>query len=531
MCVLRRYKSEPGVTTPGHVWLAVLWLMLGGCATLPSNADRTQSFALPDTSDTSLGAAVRADVVAHPGQSGFHLLERGLDAFAARAALAYRAERSIDAQYYLLHSDLAGNLFMHTLLRAADRGVRVRLLVDDMTLDERKDIGFAALDAHPNMEIRIFNPFGRESARWLQFVTRFGDVTRRMHNKSFTVDNQATIVGGRNIGNEYFDADPTLAFGDLDVLAVGPVVDQVSSAFDLYWNSAYSYPVATLLAANPGREMLAQVEQALDDFVMEHRDSDYLRALSDNPVVALIRDWDFAFDWGEARVLYDHPAKIAAERDQQLLNMSAKLRLYTNDAAEELIIFSPYFVPGQEGVARLLELRESGVRVRILTNSLASTDVGAVHAGYSKYRKPLLRGGVELYEIDKTLTRAERRDKKGVEGSSKASLHAKSFVIDREQVFIGSLNLDPRSIVENTEIGILLESPDIASRLGDWFEQIARKGAFRLVLEKDADGKEELRWYRERDGRTSIYTTEPNTGFWRRFGVGLLRLLPIESQL
>ncbi len=225
------------------------------------------------------------------------------------------------------------------------------------------------------------------------------------------------------------------------------------------------------------------------------------------------------------------PAKIAATRDQDLLNMSAQLKLYTAEAGEELLIISPYFVPGREGVEALVALRERDVRVRIITNSLASTDVGAVHAGYSRYRKPLLRAGIELYEVDRRLSRSERADKKGPGGSAKASLHAKTFVIDREQVFIGSLNLDPRSIVENTEIGILLESPEVALQISDWFDQISQSASFRVFLDTDTDGMTRLRWSQTRDGETRIFTTEPNTGFWRRLGVGLLRLLPIESQL
>ncbi len=507
----------------------LMLLLISGCASLPPNVDRVETRAYRDTGTTTLGQLVQADSKKRPDESGFHLLPSGLDAFAARAALAYRAERSIDAQYYLLHGDLAGKLFLHALLQAAERGVRVRLLLDDMTLDARKDIGAAALDAHPNIEIRVFNPFERTTARWLQFATRFGDVTRRMHNKSFTVDNQVTILGGRNIGDPYFDADPTVAFADLDVLAIGRVVEQVSSAFDLYWNSAASYPVSSLVSVD--QDVLDEASGYLADFARQQRDSAYLQALRDSDTVNAIRDWRLDFDWGEARLLFDHPAKISAARDQQLLNMSAQLRLYVTEAQRELLIISPYFVPGREGVAALTALRERGVRVGIVTNSLASSDVGAVHAGYSKYRKYLLRAGVELYEIDRSLSRAERKQKKGTGSSGKASLHAKTFVVDREQVFIGSLNLDPRSLVENTEIGVLLEATATAERIGGWFDQIAQFASFRLALETDRNGEEQIRWYRVRDGETTVYTSEPNTGFWRRFGIGLLRLLPIESQL
>ncbi|MCG6891074.1 MAG: phospholipase D family protein [Gammaproteobacteria bacterium] len=505
--------------------------LLGACASLPQNIDRQSSVAFTDTANTVLGDATKDDLAQHPGLSGFHLLPSGLDAFAARAVLAYSAERSIDAQYYLLHSDLVGRLFVDALLRAADRGVRVRLLLDDMTLDDDKDIGAAALDAHDNIEVRVFNPFARQSSRWMQILSRFDEVTRRMHNKSFTVDNQISVLGGRNIGNEYFEADPNLAFGDLDVLAVGPVVNEVSTSFDLYWNSSASYPATSLITSQDSIDDLDQRRKVLSEFVEQQRDSEYLQALRSSDLVTRLKNDAFVFDWGAAQVLYDDPAKITSSRDQTDLHLATQLEPFSAQITRELTIFSPYFVPGREGVANIEKLRARGVRVRILTNSLASTDVSAVHAGYSKYRKYLLRAGVELYELDQTLSKEQRKDKKGAEGSSKASLHAKSFAIDRERIFIGSLNFDPRSVVENTEIGVMIESASIATEMSDWFDQKIDQVAFRLALEEDDNGNEILVWHRSLDGVEQRYTTEPNTGFWRRFGVGFLRLLPIESLL
>ncbi len=511
--------------------LLKLLLTLGGRVGLPPNDDRDPSYAFADTGETTLGKAIAADLERHPGLSGFYLLPRGVDAFTARAALAYRAERSIDAQYYLLHNDLVGKLFLDSLLKAADRGVRVRLLVDDMALDDRKDVGAAALDAHPNFEIRIFNPFGRGGVRWWQFLSRFGDVTRRMHNKSFTVDNQVTVVGGRNIGNEYFEANPELQFGDLDVLGVGPVVGEVSSVFDLYWNSASSYPVGKLVKKLPDQQKLDELDRSFGEFIAQQLDSVYLQALYASPLLELIRDWSFDFHWGESDVLYDDPAKITSARDQHHLRLNTQLQTYSAEIEHELLIFSPYFVPGSEGVENLSRMVKRGVRVRIITNSLASTDVAAVHAGYARYRKPLLRAGVELYEVDKTLTRDERKEIKGPSGSSKASLHAKSFVVDRQRVFIGSLNLDPRSVVENTEIGIMIESPEMARLMGEGFDRIVDGATFRVALEDLGTAGEALRWYRQSSNGQQVFSNEPNTGFWRRLGVSLLRLLPIESQL
>ena len=505
--------------------------LIYGCASLPPNGNREESFTIRDTGDTILGRAIEASVAAHPEQSGFHLLPRGLDAFAARVLLAYRAERTIDAQYYLMHNDLTGKLFLNVLVKEANLGVRVRLLVDDMALDGGRDMNVAALDAHPNIEIRVFNPFHRGTARWFQYVSRLGEVTRRMHNKSFTIDNQVTIIGGRNIGNEYFAVDDNLVFGDLDVLAVGPVVDTVSSMFDLYWNDALAFPVNSLVKGNSTPEHLAAMQTYLADFARRQHNSTYLNALRESPIVELIRNWSLDFEWGEAEVLYDDPAKITADRDQRQFMLATQLNPYLDGVDKELLIFSPYFVPGKDGVAQLIKMRARGVRVRIITNSLASTDVAIVHAGYARYRRDLLRAGIELYEVDRTLTRRQRKEKKGPAGSSKASLHAKSFVIDGERVFIGSLNFDPRSVIENTELGVMIESSAIATDMTSLFDQIATKASFRVALGKDHNGKTQLRWHREQAGEPIVYITEPNTSFWRRLGVGLMRLLPIESQL
>src|SRR5512134_3586754 len=270
--------------------LAVLMALslVTACATLPENVGRKETHAYPDTRDTLLGREVARLGAAHPGESGFHLLGNGLDAYVARAVLAHLAERSIDVQYYLYHSDLVGRLLTWQLLQAADRGVRVRLLVDDMDLAGR-DPGVIALDSHPNVEVRIFNPFSRKAGRTSQFLTRYGSVTRRMHNKSFTVDSQATILGGRNIGNEYFEADPELEFADLDVIGVGPVARDVSTAFDRYWNNDLAYPASVLLGDPPTPEEIARKRQQLNDFVAAQADSGYLRALRNSELAEKMR--------------------------------------------------------------------------------------------------------------------------------------------------------------------------------------------------------------------------------------------------
>ncbi len=521
MLVLYRYT----------ITVTVLVSLLGyGCATLPKDFERPVSHAYTDTDNTRLGHVGRAEKEANPGQAGYFLLGNGLDAFVARAVLAQVAERSIDAQYYLLHNDMVGRLFIDQLLKAADRGIRVRLLVDDMDLSGR-DLGAAVLDAHPNIEVRIFNPFSRKTSRMSQFVTRMGSVTRRMHNKSFTVDNQAAILGGRNIGNEYFEADPDLAFADLDVLVIGPVVDEVSTAFDLYWNSELAYPALVLKGEPPTAAEIDQKRQQLNEFVVQQADSAYLAALRNSDLADKIRQNAIRYSWGHAEVVYDLPEKIQKDFDETEYHLAPQLKPYFAGVQKELIIFSPYFVPGKQGTAFLTQLSQRGVRVRILTNSLASNDVGIVHSGYAKYRKALLRDGVELYEMNKRLTRQQRKEKKGPYGSSKASLHAKSFVFDRQRVFIGSLNLDPRATLHNTEIGVVLDSTELGGEMGKWFDDNIEKIAFKLELMKGKDKRERIVWHGFEDGQPVEFNTDPYTGFWQRFGVGFMGMLPIESQL
>lgn len=514
-----------------HLLAALIILMIAGCATLPKDFDRPKSYALTDTENTAFGKARAKERAVHPGKSGFHLLGNGLDAFVARAVLSHYAERSIDVQYYLYHNDLVGRLFTDLLLKAADRGVRVRLLVDDMDLAGR-DLGAAALDSHPNMEVRIFNPFSRNVGRTSQFVTRLGSVTRRMHNKTFTVDNQVAILGGRNIGNEYFDADPDLAFADLDVMCIGPVVEEVSNVFDLYWNSELAYPALVLLKSDPPTpKKVKELRGRLDEFVAQQADSAYLQALRNSNLANKIRANQVHYFWGDAKVVFDQPEKLLHDFSETEYHLSPMLKPHWEGVEKELIIFSPYFVPGKPGTAFLTQLAQRGVRVRILTNSLASNDVGIVHAGYKKYRKKLLRSGIELYELNKKLTRKQRKEKKGPGGSSKASLHTKSFVFDRKQVFIGSLNLDPRAVLHNTEIGVVLKVPEIAQEMAKWFEENIEQVSFRLELKKDENGYEQLFWHGWEKGKQVVYTHEPHTGFWRRFGIGFMSIWPIESQL
>jgi len=514
--------------------LLLIFLQLGGCATLPPNTDRQSSYAPLDTGGTSFGRQINQHIakMAHNNNlSGVLLLVDGIDAFAARIALAQGAERTIDAQYYMIHADLTGALFAHNLIAAADRGVKVRVLIDDMDLENR-DESLSALGQHPHIELRVFNPFSRNTLRLWQYLSRLGSVTRRMHNKSFTVDNQITVVGGRNIGNEYFDADPDLAFGDLDMLAIGPVVRDISKSFDEYWNSSLAYPVDVLRPDLIGTKSIELARNKLETYLSQDNVQQYINQLEANKLAELVQNGTQKFEWGPAEVLADNPEKLVSYNTTEEHSMAPRLTPFFRNLQKELLIFSPYFVPGVEGTKNLSELSRSGVRVRILTNSLASTDVGIVHSGYSKYRHALLRAGVELYEVNKKFDHHTRKEKKGDTRNARASLHAKSFVLDRKKVFVGSLNLDPRSIKENTEVGVMLTSEVLAEQMAEGFDTIADEAAFRLELKKDEEGLEYILWHGLENGEQRTWGHDPHTSFWRRFFIGTLRFVPlIESQL
>jgi putative cardiolipin synthase len=427
---------------------------------LPENTGKLESQAFDQPLSTTLGEKYTARAKQHPaGQSGYKLLSDGLDAFVARAALAQIAEKSIDSQYYMVHGDLVGRLYMDQLLKAADRGVKVRFLLDDMD-EGGRDFTLAKFDYHPNIEVRIFNPFGRNTGK------TFGKQTRRSHNKTYTVDNIATILGGRNIGDEYFDADGVMDFADLDVLGIGPVAQHVSLSFDQYWNHQLSYPISLLVKEHPTEEDYRQGRAKLDKYIAEQSDTAYLKSLRDSDFANSVRNRSVEYTWADDKVFADPPDKLLNKVGDPDFMMWAYLKPVMAGAEKELIILSPYFVPGRGGVEFLAGLAEKGVKVKILTNSLSSTDVSVVHAGYARYRKPLLRAGIELYELNKKTAKSSRNAfKKGTIGVSETSLHAKTFVVDGKTVFIGSLNLDARSVIQNTEIGVVIHSKEIADIL------------------------------------------------------------------
>jgi putative cardiolipin synthase len=506
--------------------IASLLTAIAGCASLPATVERTESRALPDTAGTSLGRAVAPLAAAHPGKTGIHPLQNPRDAFAARVLLAQAAERSLDLQYYIWHPDTTGGLLAEALWRAAERGVRVRLLLDDANTKGLDD-AIAALDAHPNIEVRLFNPFANRAMRIADFAADFSRVNRRMHNKAFVADNQVAIVGGRNVGDEYYGAETPVVFADLDALAAGAVVPQVSGEFDAYWNSVSAYPASSLLApAAPGSAaQIREVWSARQGPQVER----YVEALRTTPLVQNLLAGRLELEWANAHVLHDDPAKVLHPPDKRELHMLPRLEQALGKPARELNLVSPYFVPTEAGTDALVAIAGRGVATRVLTNSLAATDVAPVHAGYSNYREALLRGGVRLYELKPSAQPGSDKESErhGLGSSSGAALHAKTFSVDRTRIFIGSFNFDPRSARLNTEMGILVESAPLASLLSESLDRNLPQLAYEVRL--TGDGR--LQWIERTEAGEVRHDSEPGVGLSRRLWVDFLSILPLEWML
>jgi putative cardiolipin synthase len=496
-------------------------VLLRARTTLPSLEDRPSSTALTDTDATRLGRAIAPRLVAHPGRSGIHPLQDAREAFAARMLLARTAERSLDVQYYIWRQDLSGTMLFEALRDAAERGVRVRLLLDDNSTSGM-DATLAVLDSHPNIEVRLFNPFVLRRPRLLGYLTDFSRLNRRMHNKSFTADNQATIVGGRNIGDEYFAATTGVVFVDLDVLAVGPVVRAVSEDFDRYWASSSAYPVDRVLAPAPtgGLRELASAASATE---VDPAAGAYLAALRRAALLQDLLEGRLELEWAATRLVSDDPAKGLGRAAPEAL-LSWKLKNVLGEPTEAVDLVSPYFVPTAVGVEAFAGMAKRGVKIRVLTNSLEATDVTAVHAGYAKRRRPLLEAGVALYELKRGLSAPPVATRHGFAGSSDSSLHAKTFSVDRSRVFVGSFNFDPRSAKLNTEMGLVIESRPLAQQISAGFESRLADGAYELRLSQFGDPV----WIERRQGKTVRQESEPGTNLWKRAGIWLLSVLPIE---
>jgi putative cardiolipin synthase len=513
-----------------------LALVVSGCASLPTGFAKPDSTAFRPNGigDSALQKVVEAS---RPSDdlSGFRLLSTGAYAFNTRVALARRAQHSLDVQYYIIHDDETGHALLHELEAAAARGVRVRLLVDDIGT-ENQDQLLLHMATQQNISVRIFNPFAwARSTVSTRILTSLGDLKRinhRMHNKSFVADNVMAVTGGRNIGNEYFMHSTDSNFIDLDVFAVGPVVNELSNVFDRYWNSDYVYPIGALVKYDKITADLA-AENVLASNMSTMVMMDGLAAtvkkdvLGYGPLSEEIDTGKVDLLWASARVVADLPSKVMGVTDETAPNTaSGMLMSLMTTAQSEMILVSPYFVPGKAGIESMKKLRDRGVDITVLTNSLAATDTPIVHTGYSRYRLAMLKMGIHLYELS-----PNRREKIGMLDllkRSRAKLHAKIAVLDHQQLFVGSINLDARSARENTEQGLIIRSPKLAEQVLSLLDANKMDSAYRLRL---AASGEQIEWIDTEDGKEVIYDDEPNAGFFLKFGLKLLAPIAPEELL
>lgn len=488
---------------------------------LPDRSKIAPSVAIPLSVDTNWGKFLQAAAVTHPGKSGVLPLITGHEALAARLLLAAKAEKSIDLQYYIWHDDVSGRLLLKALHDAAKRGVRVRLLVDDNGVPGMDDI-FSALDATSNFDVRMFNPSRIRNPKLLGYTFDLFRMNRRMHNKAFVVDGAAAILGGRNIGDEYFAIGDHTYFLDLDVLAAGAIVPETAADFDLYWNSESVYPIDLVVGGEA---------PALPDWMMGVTGIGAPEWINQLPqieaqVEAAIRDGSAKLEWTDVKLVSDDPSKGLglATGDQLMINQMAKA---VGPIKQSLDMISAYFIPGKDGVEFFSGVQKSGAKVEILTNSLVATDVAMVHAGYTKYRRELLEAGVALYELKPLIGVPSGEQELSLIGSSGSSLHAKSLSVDENRIFIGSFNFDPRSVNLNCEMGFLIDSPAMAKQMRTAFRDQIVRGSYQVVLR---DGN--MRWIEKAaDGSEVVHNDEPGASWVSRLMVTLLGLLPIEWAL
>ena len=489
----------------------VLALGLAACGTLPPQQDRPVSQALAPSGDRPLVRIARASAP-EPASSAFRLMPLGLYSLDARIELIRRAQSSLDVQYYLIQDDRSGRLFMRSLRDAALRGVRVRLLVDDLNTSGADPL-FAGLAAFPNTEVRLFNPFccARESltSRFAASLADFRRLNHRMHNKLFIADGAIAVMGGRNIADEYFARGVASNFVDMDVLVVGNVVDRLAGIFDAYWNSPQAYPVSSIVAAS------ADDPRGRFNHLVDEGDQMTFVAvppmdmLAQRPLGAELDAGRLALATGKAVAFADQPGKVMATSAEMARSMSVQMNVMDRVAlaGRRVVLSSPYFVPGSMGVRTFAELRERGVDVVILTNSFAANDVPITHIGYARYRAGLVRAGVELYELSPAGIERETWD--SIRGLSRGRLHAKVAVIDDSMVYIGSMNLDPRSESTNTELGIIAQCPELARDVSRVIDATRLQRSYRLRF--GADG-ESLEWVVMGDPGEQVLASEPGVG-------------------
>jgi len=514
---------------------------VGGCATLPPGSDfpKTASSALAPLEQTRIGRQFADSARQQGGNSGFRMLAAGLDGFLARVQMVNAAERTLDLQYFIFRADETGKLLTNAVLRAADRGVRVRVLLDDGETIAGDD-QLVALDAHPQIEVRVFNPFAYRGSvvffRALEFTFSIARLDYRMHNKLMVVDNAIALVGGRNIGDRYFQIDPEGQYADDDVFAAGPIVTELSATFDEFWNSDMAIPVRALAEGTASDAALAEYRQVLADHHEEKKadGTDYASRVATGEPLAGMISGRLPLVWARAQLVYDSPNKKQVKEGMVGRLMHRPVAEAVAAVQGELLMITPYLIPGDEGMAMFSELRQRNVRVRILTNSLEAATVLVAHSGYIGYRAPLLEKGVEIHEVRSLLGNARGSGQSAsMSRFGNYSLHAKLFVLDRKRLFVGSMNFDQRSMHLNTEIGLIIDSSVLAQQAAARFEaMVSPPNSYELVMRAgDGAGSPHLAWRTEEGGKTVEYDTEPARSNGQRFRLKLLSLLPLDAEL
>jgi cardiolipin synthase C len=545
-----------------RAWLIVAALALAGCASLPDKVERTPSKAIVAKADTELGRIVKASTP-DAELSGFRLLPSGEYALQARLELARRAQRTLDVQYYMILGDQTGRYLLRTLRDASLRGVRVRLLLDD--LHTAGDPVLLGLDAYPNVEVRLFNPFpaGRGSlvVRYSVNAREFERVNRRMHNKLFIADGVMAVAGGRNIADRFFMGSAVANYVDLDTLVAGAVVPRLSSQFDEYWNSPNIYPVTSIVKSSEAPEALQRNFERLTAWATmpEYRPADQVNEASvpiadpaPQPVPLpeperpppndmlgyspVAEDFDagkIGLIWANAQAYADSPDKAIGrvstygavpidDVDSVRYNVIEMIRR----ARKEVVIVSPFMIPGKEGIETVRASTERGVKFTIVTNSLAAAPEPAVHTAYRRYRPELLKLGVDLFETSPL--RVSRSLRLGRFTGSLGKLHAKAAVIDRETVFIGSMNFDPRSDYHNTEMGLFIQSSTLAQQVLKLVDVIKQQGSYQVRL---APNGKDVQWEVVGGTGQAPLVEEPETTMWSRFMIDVLSLIAPEDLL
>jgi len=516
--------------------------ILSGCASLPPTFDvpKIESSALAHPEETRLGHPFYNTAHQQGGNSGFRIIPVGADGFLMRMQMINAAERTLDLQYFIFRGDETGQLLTDAVLHAADRGVRVRVLIDDGETVAGDD-QLTALEAHPSIQIRIFNPFVYRGHitlfRATEFMFNASRLDYRMHNKLLIVDNAIALIGGRNIGDQFFQIDPESQFADDDVFAAGPIAKQLSATFDEYWNSTLSIPSEALSGQKSSHAALDKLREALlaHNQQLKTDGVGYVKRVATGQPFDGIISGRLPLIWAHAQVICDSPDKKKVESGAMVGRLME--RTVANAAMavhSELLMVTPYLIPGNEGMQLFKALRQRNVRVRILTNSLESSMIPLAQSGYMNYRVPLLENGVELFEIRSLLGNVKGSGQTAaISRYGNYSLHAKLFVFDRQRVFIGSMNFDQRSMRINTEIGLIIDSPALAQQLVARFVAMVQPvNSYRLTLRPNGvDEAPSLVWHTQEGANAVEYDTEPARSDWQRIKLNSLSLLPLDDEL